>query len=121
MQTCKVVDVFMDQPLLGNPVAEVLDSDGLDGDAMQAIARWTNLAETTFLMPPSTTEADDRLRIFPPRSELPFAGHPTVGGAHAAAASWSGTTARRQAGAGMRGGRRPRLSQRQWKHGGVPA
>lgn len=80
----KVVDVFTDRPLLGNPVAVVLDTEGLDGAAMQQIARWTNLSETTFMLPPTRPEADYRLRIFTPGSELPFAGHPTLGSAHAA-------------------------------------
>lgn len=79
-----VVDVFTCTPLLGNPVAVVLDTDGLNTPDMQRIARWTNLSETTFLLPPTTTGADYRLRIFTPRSELPFAGHPTLGSAHAA-------------------------------------
>lgn len=80
----KVVDVFTDRPLLGNPVAVVLDGEGLDGHAMQRIARWTNLSETTFVLPPDRPEADYRLRIFTPGHELPFAGHPTLGSAHAA-------------------------------------
>jgi PhzF family phenazine biosynthesis protein len=80
----QVVDVFTAVPLLGNPVAVVLDAQGLDTTAMQAIAGWTNLSETTFLLPPETSEADYKLRIFTPRSELPFAGHPTLGSAHAA-------------------------------------
>jgi PhzF family phenazine biosynthesis protein len=79
----KVVDVFTRRPLLGNPVAVVMDSEDLTSEAMQAIARWTNLSETTFVLPPTTAEADYRLRIFTPRSELPFAGHPTLGSAHA--------------------------------------
>lgn len=79
----KVVDVFTARPLLGNPVAVILDADGLDTEAMQAIARWTNLSETTFVLSATTAEADYRLRIFTPRSELPFAGHPTLGSAHA--------------------------------------
>lgn len=78
-----VVDVFTARPLLGNPVAVVLDAEGLDTAAMQAIARWTNLSETTFVLPPSEPEADYQLRIFTPGSELPFAGHPTLGSAHA--------------------------------------
>ena len=78
-----VVDVFTSRPLAGNPVAVVFDADGLDAEAMQAIARWTNLSETTFILPPTTPEADYRLRIFTPRSELDFAGHPTLGSAHA--------------------------------------
>jgi PhzF family phenazine biosynthesis protein len=80
----KVVDVFTDIPLLGNPVAVILDARGLDSVAMQSIARWTNLSETTFLLPPTKPEADYHLRIFTPRSELPFAGHPTLGSAYAA-------------------------------------
>lgn len=79
----KVVDVFASRPLAGNPVAVVFDADGLEAEAMQAIARWTNLSETTFVLPPTTPEADYRLRIFTPRSELDFAGHPTLGSAHA--------------------------------------
>jgi len=79
----KVVDVFTDRPLAGNPVAVVFDADGLDTEAMQAIANWTNLSETTFVLPPTTPAADYRLRIFTPRSGLPFAGHPTLGSAHA--------------------------------------
>ncbi|VTU31935.1 putative isomerase YddE [Variovorax sp. SRS16] len=78
-----VVDVFSARPLAGNPVAVVFDADGLDAEAMQAIARWTHLSETTFVLPPTTPAADYRLRIFTPRSELPFAGHPTLGSAHA--------------------------------------
>lgn len=79
----EVVDVFTSQPLRGNPVAVVLDARDLSSETMQAIARWTNLSETTFVLPPTDTQADYRLRIFTPRSELPFAGHPTLGSAHA--------------------------------------
>lgn len=79
----KVVDVFTKTSFLGNPVAVVLDTQGLDTRAMQAIANWTNLSETTFVLPAQSAEADYRLRIFTPRSELPFAGHPTLGSAHA--------------------------------------
>jgi PhzF family phenazine biosynthesis protein len=79
----KVVDVFTSRALLGNPVAVILDAEGLATDEMQAIASWTNLSETTFVLPPTASEADYRLRIFTPRSELPFAGHPTLGSAHA--------------------------------------
>jgi PhzF family phenazine biosynthesis protein len=79
----KVVDAFSARPLLGNPVAVVLDADGLDDATMQAVARWTNLSETTFVLPPTVPGADYRLRIFTPLSELPFAGHPTLGSAHA--------------------------------------
>lgn len=77
------VDVFSRTPYLGNPVAVVLDGDGLDDVAMQRLARWTNLSETTFVLPPTNPDADYRLRIFTPGSELPFAGHPTLGSAHA--------------------------------------
>jgi PhzF family phenazine biosynthesis protein len=78
----KQVDVFTDQPFRGNPVAVVIDAEGLDSETMQRIARWTNLSETTFLLKSSV--ADYRLRIFTPLQELPFAGHPTLGSAHAA-------------------------------------
>lgn len=76
------LDVFADRPGAGNPLGVVLDADGLDDDAMQAIARWTRLPETTFVFPATTSEADYRLRIFSPRREVPFAGHPIVGSAH---------------------------------------
>jgi PhzF family phenazine biosynthesis protein len=78
----KQVDVFTDKPFLGNPVAVVIDAEGLDTESMQRIACWTNLSETTFLL--KSAVADYRLRIFTPRMELPFAGHPTLGSAHAA-------------------------------------
>ncbi|WP_225984519.1 PhzF family phenazine biosynthesis protein [Noviherbaspirillum aerium] len=81
------VDVFTTVPYQGNPVAVVLDGDGLTSEQMQAIARWTNLSETTFVCAPATPAADYRLRIFCPGSELPFAGHPTIGSAHAVLAS----------------------------------
>lgn len=77
------VDVFGDGPLLGNPLAVVHDADGLSWADMAAFARWTNLSETTFLMRPTLTEADYRVKIFTPAGELPFAGHPTLGSAHA--------------------------------------
>jgi PhzF family phenazine biosynthesis protein len=80
----KQVDVFTTRPFFGNPVAVVLDGDGLDPAAMQRIAAWTNLSETTFVLRPTAAGADYRVRIFTPRAELPFAGHPTVGTAHAA-------------------------------------
>ena len=76
-------DVFADRPGAGNPLAVVLDADGLDDEAMQAIARWTRLPETTFVFPPSSPEASYGIRIFSPRREVPFAGHPSVGTAHA--------------------------------------
>lgn len=78
----KQVDVFTDRPFLGNPVAVVIGGQDLDAAAMQAIACWTNLSETTFLL--KSSKADYRLRIFTPKHELPFAGHPTIGSAHAA-------------------------------------
>ena len=81
-QFCQV-DVFTDTPYLGNPVAVVLDADGLDPGQMQLFARWTNLSETTFVLRPEAGGADYRLRIFTPSSELPFAGHPTLGSCHA--------------------------------------
>ncbi len=78
----KQVDVFTQQPFQGNPVAVVIGAQGLDTETMQRIACWTNLSETTFLL--KSEVADYRLRIFTPRQELPFAGHPTIGSAHAA-------------------------------------
>jgi PhzF family phenazine biosynthesis protein len=83
MRRFSQVDVFSSEPLAGNPVAVVHDADGLDAAAMQRFAQWTNLSETTFLMAPSDSAADYRLRIFTPGGELPFAGHPTIGSAHA--------------------------------------
>ncbi|SMH47047.1 phenazine biosynthesis protein PhzF family [Rathayibacter oskolensis] len=77
------VDVFGAEPFLGNPVAVVVEGDDVSDDAMAAFARWTNLSETTFVLAPTTPEADYRLRIFTPGGELPFAGHPTLGSAHA--------------------------------------
>ena len=81
------VDVFTALPYLGNPLAVVLDGAGLSDEGMQAFARWTNLSETTFLLPPSlegeARGADYRVRIFTPGGELPFAGHPTLGSCHA--------------------------------------
>ncbi len=77
------VDVFTSVPYLGNPVAVVHDADGLDAEALARFARWTNLSETTFLLPPTDPAADYRVRIFTPAAELPFAGHPTLGTCHA--------------------------------------
>lgn len=79
----KQVDVFTAQPYRGNPVAVVLDGSDRSDDEMQRFARWTNLSETTFLLPPHSPEADYRVRIFTPGGELPFAGHPTLGSCHA--------------------------------------
>ena len=78
------VDVFTAMPFKGNPVAVVLDGDAVPSQQMQSIAAWTNLSETTFVCAPTDPRADYRLRIFTPRRELPFAGHPTIGSAHAA-------------------------------------
>ncbi len=77
------VDVFSDAGLGGNPVAVVHGADDLTDQQMQAFARWTHLSETTFLLAPTQSDADYRLRIFTPSAELPFAGHPTIGSAHA--------------------------------------
>jgi len=79
----KQVDVFTDQPFAGNPLAVILDAEGLSSDEMQSIAREMNLSETTFVLPPTKSEADYRVRIFTPLKELPFAGHPSIGTAHA--------------------------------------
>src|SRR5256714_13074037 len=73
------VDVFTERPLLGNPLAVVLEADGLSDAQMQAIARESNLSETTFVLPPEKREHAAKVRIFTPHVELPFAGHPTVG------------------------------------------
>jgi PhzF family phenazine biosynthesis protein len=77
------VDVFTTTPCLGNPVAVVLDGAGLSDEEMARFARWTNLSETTFVLPPDADGADYRVRIFTPVLELPFAGHPTLGTCHA--------------------------------------
>jgi len=77
------VDVFADDPFVGNPVAVVHGADGLTETEMRRFARWTNLSETTFLLAPADAAADYRVRIFTPERELPFAGHPTLGSAHA--------------------------------------
>ncbi len=77
------VNVFSADPLLGNPVAVVHDADDVSDEQMAAFARWTNLSETTFLLRPTDEAADYRLRIFTPGGELAFAGHPTLGSAHA--------------------------------------
>jgi PhzF family phenazine biosynthesis protein len=77
------LDVFGARPYGGNPLAVVLDGVGLSEEQMQGFARWTNLSETTFLLPPTEPAADYRVRIFTPGGELPFAGHPTLGSCHA--------------------------------------
>lgn len=69
-------------PVSGNPLAVVIDSEGLETEEMEAITRWLNLSKTVFLLPPSTVEADYRVRIFTLAGELPFAGHPTLGSCH---------------------------------------
>jgi len=82
-RTFAQVDVFGGEPCSGNPVAVVLGAEGMTDGEMQRFARWTNLAETTFVLPPTKPEADYRVRIFTPVLELPFAGHPTLGTCHA--------------------------------------
>jgi len=79
----KQVDVFTQKPFWGNPVAVVIGAECVEPAEMQRIAAWTNLSETTFVLRPSSANADYRLRIFSPKQELPFAGHPTIGSAHA--------------------------------------
>jgi len=79
----KQVDVFTAVPLRGNPLAVVLDGQGLSTEEMQQFTDWTNLSEATFLLPPTQPGADYRVRIFSPGRELPFAGHPTLGSCHA--------------------------------------
>lgn len=81
------VDVFGVAPFTGNPLAVVVDADGLSTEQMASISAWTNLSECTFLLPPTTGDADYRVRIFSLRHELPFAGHPTLGSARAWLAS----------------------------------
>jgi PhzF family phenazine biosynthesis protein len=79
----KQVDVFTSSAFRGNPLAVIMDAQGLSDAQLAAIARWTNLSETTFVLPPTSAAADYRVRIFTPGGELPFAGHPTLGTAHA--------------------------------------
>ena len=79
----KQVDVFASAPFLGNPLAAVVDGTDLPAELMQRFARWTNLSETVFLLPPSSPDAGYAVRIFTPFQELPFAGHPTLGAARA--------------------------------------
>lgn len=83
MRRFSQLDVFTATPLKGNPLAVVHDAQGLSDDEMQAFARWTNLSETTYLLPPTDERADYRVRIFTPGGELRFAGHPTLGSCHA--------------------------------------
>ena len=79
----RLVDVFGFDPLTGNPLAVIADAEGLSGEDMQRMANWLDFAETTFLLPPVEAGADYRVRIFTRERELPFAGHPTLGSAHA--------------------------------------
>ncbi|MBC7808319.1 MAG: PhzF family phenazine biosynthesis protein [Akkermansiaceae bacterium] len=79
----QLVDVFSDQAFMGNPVAVVFDADNLATDVLQQITRWLNLSETVFLLAPTTSDADYRVRIFTLDREMPFAGHPTLGCCHA--------------------------------------
>ncbi len=79
----KQVDVFTGTAYRGNPLAVALDGTGLSDEQMRHFAQWTNLSETTFLLPPTSDNADYRVRIFTPGGELPFAGHPTLGSCHA--------------------------------------
>ena len=82
MRTFSQVDVFTATALKGNPVAVVHDAEGISDEDMAQFANWTNLSETTFLLPPTNPGADYRVRIFTPDVELPFAGHPTIGTCH---------------------------------------
>lgn len=97
------VDVFTDRLGYGNPVAVVLDADGLSAADMAQFAQWTNLSETTFVLPPTEPTADYHVRIFTPTRELPFAGHPTIGTCHAwaEASSSDRTQIVQQCGAGL--------------------
>ena len=84
------VDVFADEPFRGNPVAVVHGADGLTTAQMQRFANWMNLSETTFVLPPKDPRHNAQVRIFTPRHEMPFAGHPTLGTAHVVNAMHSG-------------------------------
>ena len=98
------VDVFTELPLHGNPLAVVHGADTLSDDQMRAMARWTNLSETSFLLQPTDPAADYRVRIFTPSRELPFAGHPTLGSCHAWLAAGGkprGATVVQQCGVGL--------------------
>ena len=109
------LDVFASARGCGNPLAVVFDADGLDAAAMQAIAAWLNLSETTFVLPPTQAGADYRLRIFTPRQELPFAGHPSVGTAHAVLERGHRLVARRAPRAGVRGRTACRCGSKAWE------
>src|SRR3954447_23903249 len=102
------IDVFTTTRYGGNPVAVVLDSTGLDTPAMQRFAHWTNLSETTFVLPPSRPDAHYGVRIFTPTTELPFAGHPTLGTCHA----WLAGTAADSGG--------PEVFVQEWGAGLIP-
>lgn len=99
------VDAFTRRPLYGNPAAVVFDADEIPGETMQKIAREMNLSETVFILKPTTPEADYRVRIFTPMSEMPFAGHPTVAAAHSVLARYpdkaSATLLRQECGIGI--------------------
>ncbi len=84
MRNIYYIDVFTEKLGFGNPVAVILNADDLDTQTMQRIAAWTNLSETTFICAPKNGDADYELRIFTPKNELPFAGHPTIGSCFAA-------------------------------------
>ena len=100
-------------PYAGNPVAVVLDGTGLGDETMQRFANWTNLSETTFVLPPSDPAADYRVRIFTPSRELPFAGHPTLGTCHAWLTLGGGVPeGRRRHRAGVRRGPDPGAARR---------
>lgn len=104
MRAFRQVDVFTDTPLRGNPVAVVHDASGIDDDELGRFANWTNLSETTFVLPPEDEAADYRLRIFTTERELPFAGHPTLGSARAwldAGGEPKGTEIVQECGAGL--------------------
>ncbi|PKH41823.1 phenazine biosynthesis protein PhzF family [Nocardioides alpinus] len=113
MLSFRQVDVFSAEPWLGNPLAVVHDADGVSEEEMARFARWTNLSETTFLCAPTAQGADYRVRIWTPGGELPFAGHPTIGSAHAWLESGGvphGDTIVQECGAGLVDVRRfPRL------------
>lgn len=83
LRAFKQVDVFTSSPLNGNPLAVIMAAEDLSTEQMQAVARWMHLSETTFVLPATNEAADYRVRIFTPDGELPFAGHPTLGTAHA--------------------------------------
>jgi trans-2,3-dihydro-3-hydroxyanthranilate isomerase len=99
--TYELCDVFTDRPLAGNALAVFTDASGLDDAMMQALARETNLSESTFVLPATATEADARIRIFTPTMELPFAGHPTLGSAFVLAASTGRDLIRLETGKGV--------------------